>query len=193
MLGLALKGGLWIGFGGLFMGMGMSGKKYSPREMLWVGIALLGLFVIGRWMLNSPFDPDLRKLPAIYFSDHWQWEPAANVNPRVEIWGGMLFAMAGLVGYLGLVKRDRLAFQLGCWGIIGGLGFPIGQAFQAAYAWDSETYVRTSWWQIGYNTWNMMEVTFGMVAGLVLGAGTWDNLKGQPCRSKVLPNAKWYL
>ena len=173
MLGLALKGGLWIGFGGLFLGMGMSGKRYTPREMLWIGIAMLGLFVVGRWALNTPFEPDLKNLPVFYFSDHWRWEPAENVKPRAELWGGLLFAFAGLSAYLFRIKRDRLAVSLGCWGILGGLGFPIGQAFQAAYAWDAEKFTRSSWWQIGYNTWNMMEVTFGIVAGVVLGVGTW--------------------
>jgi hypothetical protein len=175
MLGLAIKGGIWIGFGGIFLGMGLSGKPYSPREMLRIGIALLVLFVIGRWALNTPFEPHLKKLPALYFSDHWRWEAAENVNPRAELWGGLLFAIAGLSAYLRLIKRDQLAVNLGCWGIIGGLGFPIGQAFQASHAWDSETFVRTSWWQVGYNTWNLMEVTFGMFAGLMLGIGTWVN------------------
>jgi hypothetical protein len=175
MLGLAVKGGLWIGFGGLFLGMGMSGQRYTPRHMLWIGIAMMALFVIGRWALNTPFDPDQKKLPLIYFSDHWRWEPAENVNPRPELWGGLFFAIIGLFAWLFWIKQDRLAVRLGCWGILGGLGFPIGQAFQAAHAWDSAKYISSSWWQIGYNTWNMMEVTFGVVAGLMLGVGVWIN------------------
>ena len=173
MLGLAIKGGLWIGFSGLFLGMGLSGKRYAPKEMLWIGLALLGLFVAGRWALNTPFDPDLKKLPFLYFSDHWQWEPAETVKPRPELWGGLVFAIVGLFAYLFFVKRDRLAVSLGLWGILGGQGFPIGQSLQAAHAWDSATFLRTSWWQVGYNTWNMMEVTFGVVAGMLLGLGTW--------------------
>ena len=175
ILGLALKGGLWIGFGGLFLGMGLSGKRYGSREMLGLGLAMLVLFFFGKWLLNTPFDPEARKLPYFYFSDHWRWEPAENVNPRREVWGGLLFAFAGLTSYLAFVKHDRLALNLGLWGIVGGLGFPIGQSFQAAFNWDSKHFTETSWWQIGVNSWNMMEVTFGMIAGFSIGLGTWLN------------------
>ena len=34
MLGLAIKGGIWIGFFGLFLGMGLGGIRYRVREML---------------------------------------------------------------------------------------------------------------------------------------------------------------
>jgi len=175
MLGLAIKGGLWIGFGGLFLGVGLSTKRYSPREMLWLGIAMLALFFLGRWLINTPFDPEQRQLPVVYFSDHWQWEAAENVKPRRELWGGMLLALAGLFGFVAAIKRDRLAVNLGLWGIIGGLGFPIGQSIQAASNWDSETFMRTSWWHIGVNSWNRMEVTFGLIAGFSIALGCWLN------------------
>ncbi len=177
MLGLAVKGGLWIGFGGAFLGLGMGDKKYRPQEMLWIGLGMMFLFVLGRWALNSPFDPDLKRLPTIYFSDHWQWEPKENVNPRPEIWGGILFAFVGLMIYLVFVKRDRLARNLAFWGLVGGLGFPIGQSLQSAHAWDSTAFRNNSIWQYGANSWNMMEVTFGTVAGLALGLGVWLNRK----------------
>lgn len=177
MLGLAIKGGLWIGFGGAFLGLGMGGKDYRPREMLGLGLAMMFLFVLGRWMLNSPFDPDLRVLPRIYFSDHWRWEPDENVNPRPEIWGGILFAFLGLTAYLQFIKRDRLARNLAIWGVVGGLGFPIGQSLQASHAWDSQSFVENSIWQYGANSWNMMEVAFGTVAGLALALGVWLNRK----------------
>lgn len=177
MLGLAVKGGLWIGFGGAFLGLGMGDKKYRPREMLWIGLGMMLLFVLGRWALNSPFDPDLKVLPTIYFSDHWQWEPEENVNPRPEIWGGILFAFVGLMFYLIAVKRDRLAQNLAFWGSVGGLGFPIGQSLQSAHAWDSVAFRDSFFWQYGANSWNMMEVTFGTVAGFCLGLGVWLNRK----------------
>src|SRR5262245_44461089 len=34
MLGLALKGAIWIGFAGVFLGMGLSGVRYRARELL---------------------------------------------------------------------------------------------------------------------------------------------------------------
>lgn len=174
MLGLAIKGGLWIGFGGLFLGIGLSGKRYHPREMLGLGVTLLALFFLGRWLLNTPFDPENKQLPLLYFSDHWRWEAAENVKPRPEVWGGMLFAFAGLLGYVAALKRDRLAVHLALWGIVGGLGFPIGQWFQAAANWNPESF-QQSWWRIGVNTWNMMEVTFGLIAGFCLALGVWLN------------------
>ena len=173
MVGLAIKGGLWIGFGGLFLGIGLSHRKVSPREMLGIGIALILLFFVGRWLLNSPFDPPNKQLPYIYFSDHWQWEDGSNVKPRPEVWGGLLIAFAGLMGYFVAIKRDPLPVLLGLWGVIGGLGFPIGQSLQAAEAWDSATFAQGIGWRIGANSWNMMEVTFGMIAGFCLSMGCW--------------------
>ncbi len=175
MVGLAVKGGLWIGFGGAFLGMGMGRRHYRPREMMWLGLTLMALFVLGRWALNSPFDPDLHIVPHFYFSDHWRWEPDQFVKPRPEVWGGLLFAFVGLAAYLQFVKRDLLAQNLAIWGVLGGLGFPIGQSLQASHAWNSEAFRNGSYWQYGVNSWNMMEVTFGTVAGMVLGLGVWLN------------------
>lgn len=183
LIGLGIKGALWIGFGGLYLGIGLSGKRYRPLEMFCVGVALVALFFLGRWVLNMPHDPENRQLPYLYFSDHWQWEPPENVKPRREVWGGMLFALVGMLGYVGAIKRDRLAVNLCLWGLIGGLGFPCGQYFQAAAAWNREAF-KSSWWQIGVNQWNMMEVTFGMVAGFSLALGCWLN------RSRISQNGE---
>ena len=57
MLGLAIKGGIWIGFAGAFLGMGLGGIRYRPLEMLWCMLAVIGAFFIGVALLNSPFDP----------------------------------------------------------------------------------------------------------------------------------------
>jgi len=175
MLGLAIKGGLWIGFGGIFLGMGMGGKKYRPAEMFALGLLLLGLFFAGCWLVNSPFDPAAKKLPYLYFSDHWQWEAAENVKPRREVWGGMLCSLTFMAIYIGLLKKDRLALNMCLWGMIAGLGFPLGQSFQAAANWDSTSFQNHSWWRVGINTWNLMEVTFGMFAGGSLALGIWLN------------------
>ena len=174
MLGLAIKGGLWIGFGGLFLGLGLGGKNYRPAEMFALGLLLLGLFFAGCWLINTPFDPDAKKLPFLYFSDHWQWEAADNVKPRREVWGGMLCSLAFMAFYVRLWKKDRLAWHLCLWGMIAGLGFPLGQSFQAAANWDSTSF-QNSWWHVGINTWNLMEVTFGMFAGGSLALGVWLN------------------
>jgi hypothetical protein len=75
LFGLFVKGGIWIGFAGAFLGMGTSGKRYRPLEMFLLLMALLVLFFLGVWMLNQPFDPANQILPRIYFSDDWYWEP----------------------------------------------------------------------------------------------------------------------
>ncbi len=195
MLGLAVKGGLWIGFAGALLGVGMGGKKYIPLEMLGLGLGMLVVIALGMWLLNSPFDPvyeeislesgetksvlsqEASSLPTIYFSDHWDWEPVEQLKPRPENWGGMLFAFVGLVSYLQFIKDDKLARNMAVWGLIGGLGFPIGQSVQASYGFDAEAF--RSYFPIVYgtNSWNMMEVTFGLVAGLALGMGLWFNRK----------------
>ncbi|MCA9040676.1 MAG: hypothetical protein KDA65_10045, partial [Planctomycetaceae bacterium] len=63
------------------------------------------------------------------------------------------------------------------WGVVGGLGFPIGQAFQAASASDSAGFQEAMPILWGINHWNMMECAFGFVAGGVLGFGVWLHRK----------------
>lgn len=134
MLGLAIKGSLWIGFGGLFLGMGLSGVRYRPTEILCLLLVMLGASYIGIRFLNEPFDPESRVLPWIYFSDDWHWEPEGGFTPRRETWGGLLFALGVALTYIGVMKKDRLARKMGLWGLLGGaLGFPGGQSVQAFY------------------------------------------------------------
>ncbi len=52
MFGLSIKGGIWIGFGGVFLGMGLGGKRYSPLEMVLLLLALIGLLYVGLWLIN---------------------------------------------------------------------------------------------------------------------------------------------
>ena len=37
-------------------------------------MGMLTAVVIGWWLFNSPHDPDYKRLPLLYFSDHWHWE-----------------------------------------------------------------------------------------------------------------------
>jgi hypothetical protein len=195
MLGLAIKGALWIGFAGVFLGMGLGGVPYRSRELLLVMLGLLGLSALGIWLLNEPFEPANRLLPRIYFSDDWRWEPGATLKPRREVWGGLLFALAGLLAYTQFVRRDPLAARLGLWGLLGGaLGFPLGQSLQAWHAWNRDDF-RTGLWaglEPHLNWWNIMETTFGLVLGATLGLGLWT-LRGRiaveraPVRPPSLP------
>jgi hypothetical protein len=128
--------------------------------------------------LNKPFDPANHQLPKIYFSDSWYWEPGAELKPRPECWGGLLFALLALVVYVGVVRKDRLAARLATWGFVGGaIGFPAGQCLQAYHAWNVESF-RQGWFATldpHINWWNFMETTFGAVWAAVLALGLWLN------------------
>jgi hypothetical protein len=178
MLGLAVKGGIWIGFAGAFLGMGLGGVRYRSGELLVLMAGLLALFFAGQLLLNEPFDPAHRILPRIYFSDDWKWEPGAELKPRREVWGGLVLALAGVLAYTRFRRGDGLAWRLGWWGIAGGsLGFPLGQCVQAYHAWNLEAF-RSGWWaqyESIINWWNMMETTFGATFGALLGLGLWLN------------------
>ncbi len=201
MLGLAIKGGLWIGFGGVFLGMGLSGVRYRVGELLLVWLGVLGLCAFGIWLFNEPFDPANRILPKIYFSDSWEWEPHAPLKPRREVWGGFLLGLAGLLTYLGVKRRDGLAWRLGLWGVLGGaIGFPLGQSLQAYHAWNLDLFRSPDWADIDkvINWWNFMETTFGAVMGATLGLGLWLNRQrigpaqdGAP--STIPPVIEWPL
>lgn len=189
LTGLFLKGGIWIGFAGAFLGMGLSGKRYRPLEMAVLGLVLFFLLMLGLYLFNRPFDPENRILPAIYFSDSWRWEPGADLRPRPERWGGLLLALAGLTCYLGHWRKDRLARNLVGWGFLGGgLGFSLGQSLQSFHAWNRTTPLFQSGWVAEIdryiNWWNMMETTFGAVFGFALALGVWRN------RSWIAPPAE---
>lgn len=174
MLGLAIKGGIWFSFGGAMFGMALGGKEHRPAELALLFVAMMAALFAGMWLLNSPFDPENRLLPKIYFSDHWDWEPDVD-RPRREKWGGLLASLLVLFFYLA-AKRDWMAMSLGLWGLLGGaLGFPAGQSIQACNAWHGDwirslpTAAVTNY----FNWWNMMETTFGFVAGGIVGLGSW--------------------
>lgn len=188
MLGLALKGGVWIGFGGLFLGMGLGGKRYHPFEIALMLLVGVGLWYVGIRLLHTPFDPDpaAKSLPWFYFSDHWQFEPErwdkGLMKPRFECFGGYWLALIGMTLYARVIRGDRLALRMACFGIIGGaLGFPGGQCIQSAHSWHPEWFKEGG--QLGFghklfrtfNWWNVMETTFGTIWGAVVGFGLWLN------------------
>ena len=184
LLGLSLKGGLWIGFCGLFLGMGLGGQRYRLGELACMLAAMIGLQLVGIRLFNEPFDPAARVLPNIYFSADWYFFPdAVELKPRPEVWGGLLLALAGATAYVGIGRGDRLALRLALFAMLGGaIGFPLGQCIQAFHAWNPQLF------QDGFgksidpiNWWNCMETTFGAVWGGVLGLGVWLN------RARIAP------
>ncbi len=192
MVGLAVKGAIWIGCAGAFFGLGLSGVRYRVWEMIGLMLGMLALAWIGIRWLNEPFDPAHRILPAIYFSDDWRWEPDAALKPRREVWGGLLFALLGLIAYLRLARRDVLATRLALWAMLGGaLGFPLGQSLQAFHAWNPEIFRQGVWLRLDplMNWWNWMETTFGAVMGGVLGLGLWLNRHRVKFDARTFPQA----
>jgi hypothetical protein len=117
LLGLGIKGSLWIGFAGVFLGMGLDGIRYRIRELLPAYAGILALCALGIWILNEPHHPAPQVLPKLYFSADWRWEPGAILKPRREVRGGLLFAFIGWLAWVGLVKRDGLAWRLGLLGM----------------------------------------------------------------------------
>jgi len=200
LLGLAIKGGLWIGFAGLFLGMGLGGVRYRSPEILLLMLGMLVLCGLGLWALNRPFDPANKILPRIYFSADWRWQPGAELKPRPEYWGGLLFAFLGAWLWAGWVRRDRLARNLALWGIVGGLGFPLGQSLQAFHVWNPELFKSGLWVQLDpvMNWWNWMETTFGSVMGACLGLGLWLNRRhlgalNDTGEAPLKPGIEWLL
>ena len=200
LLGLAIKGGIWIGFAGVFLGMGLGGVRYRPLELAIVMLALLALFFAGVWLINSPYDPSAKILPKLYFSADWRWLPNAALKPRREVWGGLLLALAAALGFTRILRRDRLAFRLGLWAFLGGaIGFPLGQCLQAYHAWNRELFSHGLWsrWDPNINWWNFMETTFGATAGAILGLGLWLNRRHiapvEPAESTLKPPIEWFL
>ncbi|MCC6732684.1 MAG: hypothetical protein IT394_05600 [Candidatus Omnitrophica bacterium] len=179
MIGLSIKGGIWISFAGAFLGIGLGGVKYRYREMLLLMGGLLVAYMAGIFLLNSPFDPANKKLPGIYFSESWYWNPdGVDLKPRYEYWGGLLFALVALVVYASLIRKDRLSLHMALWGFLGGaLGFPLGQCLQSFHAWNPEVFHHGFWVSLDpyMNWWNMMEITFGTIMGSLLGLGIWLN------------------
>lgn len=202
LLGLFIKGGIWIAFAGALLGMGLSGRRYRPTEMLCLFVSLVVLLFVGVFLINEPFDPANRELPRFYFSDDWYFEPDnPDVQPRRERWGGLLVALLGLTIYLGWIKKDRLARNLAFSGFLaGGLGFPLGQCVQAYRRWNPEIFTTGFFADFDpyMNWWNFMEIGFGAVLGAGLALGLWLNrgLIAQRAideRPDLAPGVEWVL
>ncbi|MEM7383538.1 MAG: hypothetical protein AAF514_01210 [Verrucomicrobiota bacterium] len=177
LLGLGVKGAIWIGFFGVLLGMGLSGRRYRPADLAIAFWAVLFLYFLGLYLLNHPYDPANKELPRIYFSDDWRWE-SGDLNPRREKWGALLFALIGLIAFARWWRQDHLAFRLAGWGALGGgLGFPLGQCLQAGYQWNRDWFAEGLPANIAgvTNWWNMMETGFGAIFGAIIAVGLWRN------------------
>lgn len=161
MLGLAVKGGVWIGLTGAFLAMACS-ERYRWREVVLLLVGLLVLGAVGVQVLNRPHNPP-HELPLIYFSQR------DAVKPRMEWWGGLWFALIGLVVYALYWKRQTELLLMTIWGVLGGaIGFCLGEALQAWGMHHKPFGEKLHQW---IDWWKVMEVTFGFVAGASIGLG----------------------
>lgn len=163
LFGTTVKGSVWVGLGSIFIGMAAGWKPYSWYEVTLLLLALIPFWFIGIRILNRPMKPP-QKLPRIYFSN-------PNDRPRTECWGGMWFVYIGLALYIWLVRRDSFAVGLSLFGLLGGgLGFTLGQMAQAYGTHKRPFGKRIQSWM---DWWKVMEMSFGAIAGGVLGVGWW--------------------
>ncbi|GIX07401.1 MAG: hypothetical protein KatS3mg115_1804 [Candidatus Poribacteria bacterium] len=161
MFGLTLKGVLWVGNGGLWLGIGSGFRAYSAGELIALIAAQFLLGLLGGRLLNRPHRPP-EEMPRLYFSD------SQDEIPEREHWGALGVGYLLLLVYVVAVKRDWFALGLSVFGAAGGLGFPVGKSLQSWGALLVPTSLREwlDWDQI-------MRGSFGAVAGAVLGAGWW--------------------
>lgn len=163
MTGVFIKGGLWIAFFGLFLGIGLSRKIWLTSELAVLAVLSVFAMFIGVALLNEPFNPAEKILPRIYFSDHWMWEPDAELKPRRESWGGLLAILLLWITYARFEKKDGFPIRLALAGFISGaLGFFLGQCLQSMSAWNPQL---ATPFKVAVNWWNVMETTFGFVWG----------------------------
>lgn len=178
LLGVFIKGGIWIGFCGLLFAMAVSAVRYRPAELALLLLAATFVSFVGIELFNEPYDPAARVLPKIYFSDHWHWVPEREWKPRRELWGGLLLALVAMTGYVRIGRGDRLALRGALFGALGGgIGFAAGQSLQAWHAWDPD-FFRQGWfaaYEPQINWWNMMETSFGAIFAAVLAIGLFLN------------------
>lgn len=199
-LGLFIKGGIWIGYGGALFGMALSGRRYRPLELILLLLSLLLIFFLGVWLINSPYDPVNKILPRIYFSDDWYFEPE-DASPRPEVWGGLLLALVSLIAYARIFRGDRLALRLSLWAFVaGGIGFTSGQAIQSYHDWNQLSF--DEGWLASLpkniNWWNFMETGFGAMWGAILALGVGLNRHlisdvDEPDEIEIPPLAEWAL
>jgi len=154
-LGLALKGLLWFGIAGAFLGIAftaVTGNVYTVRDFIWLFAPMPFLWAAGVAVFNKPYRPKEGRFPKIYFS-----------KTRKEVWGGMVTMLLALLVFL-LVKGDRFALYLCAGGAFGGaFGWILGIWF-----FQLSLYPRPKRMVEG---WKLMENTLGAAGFLGIGAG----------------------
>ena len=163
ILGTAVKGSAWQGVGAACIGLGLMRGRYRWWEIALLMTAMTAASVVGVLLLNRPWGPS-GSLPPVCFS----YDPVDPANPknlpRTEHWAGLWAGLIVLLVYAGLIKRDRVTFRFGVFGVVGGgLGFSVGQMLQA-FSWAHPEFAFRPW----IDWWKVMELTFGFVGGVFI-------------------------
>jgi len=154
-VGLALKGLLWFGIAGAFLGISftaVTGSVYTVMDFVWLFAPMPFIWAAGVAAFNYPHRPKEGKFPKIYFS-----------MSRKEVWGGMAAMLLALLVFL-FVKGDTFALFLCAGGAVGGtLGWLLG-----IWLFRLSLYPKPKRMVSG---WKLMENTLGAVGFLGIGAG----------------------
>ncbi len=161
MQGVLLKGALWFGIFGAFMGIAftaMTGTVYRWQDFVILFAVVLPVRFLGILLFNHPLKPKENKFPKLYFS-----------RTRQEEWGGLLIILISLI-VLMAVRNDTYSLMFcGVGALSGAVGWAIGINF---FYWTcqplkSGKYIFGSWQTKGYiGSWKIMEFTLGAVGGL---------------------------
>ena len=180
LLGLAIKGGIWIGFLGVLLGMGLSDVRYRSRELLLLMLALVGVALIGIWLLNEPYEPGGRSAAATVLLR--QIGTGAPTPPTCSLDARSGAACCSASGPWARTRGSfvAIAWPGACWaGAHWGArsDFSLGQCVQAYHAWNPDVFARAPWSALDphVNWWNTMETTFGAIMGATVAFGAWRN------------------
>lgn len=160
---LIIKGGLWFGIYGGFIGMifsSMTGEIYKTTDFIAFFLILPVVRSLGNRLINKPFKPEEGKFPKIYFS----------VDRREE-WGGLLAILIEIIIFT-IIKSDSYALIFALVGTFSGAaGWAIAINFYyiTMHPLKNGKYIFGQWQKRGWiDGWKIMEFALGAIGGLGL-------------------------
>lgn len=173
IVGCSLKGGAWWGLAALLTFSLLLRAPSSAR--LCLVLAVLAGAAVGYVAVNQPFRPP-HAFPRIYFSLVSDEPGVSRHETWGALWGALLcgtaaLAALALTAFPQPARADLLraaAVFIGAGVVGGGTGFAIGEALQA---WGGRQAPFGPALQPWIDWWKVMEVTFGLIAGLAVTAG----------------------
>jgi hypothetical protein len=161
IIALIVKGSLWFGIFGAYMGMAFNaacGQKYNRLDFIVLFAILVPLRGLGVYILNRPVKPRENIFPKIYFS-----------KTRNESWGGLLFVLLALTALMA-AKGDTYSLGFTLAGAVSGaVGWVIGinLFYLANHPLNNGKFFYGKLQEKGYvGGWKIMEFTLGAVGGL---------------------------